>query len=318
MSEQSYTTGPVYIPPQAGPARRLPEEREDPRRAGYNRERYEASPPGAGRGYPPRPGQDRYDRPYEENYEDDRRRRRPVAREREGAGSRWERPPPPRRAGGSRSRSRSPPARTNDPRISSPPVKTQTIPTFMSNTTAPPQAPPPITRPIETFQSRATPVAPVVPKTMGSVTAAGNGGLESFDLSTFDTTSSVHWMSLGAAFKITHGKDASQEELVSTFMAMKNGFPLPSFGGPVAGANNVASNNAGMRNTWQQPYAPSQPAYPSAPAHRINAWETREDDERRRGNRQVGHGSYDGAGTGHALHSGRWQSDAVVLAGDDD
>lgn len=181
----------------------------------------------------------------------------------------------------------------------------QTIPTFISNT----PAPPPITRPIETFQSRAVPaVPPIVNKPSGV-----GVGLESFDLNTFDTTSSVHWVSLGAAFKITHGKEATQEELVSTFMAMKNGFPLPSFGNAVVNPSAMSAPSNGVRNTWQ-----SQPSFPSAPAHRINAWETREDDERKRGNRQVGHGSYDGAGLGHALNTGRWQSDAVVLAGDDD
>lgn len=159
-------------------------------------------------------------------------------------------------------------------------------------------------------------VPPVVGR--GNVQGANTAGagLDSFDLSTFDTTSAAHWMSLGAAFKVTHGKDGTQEQLVSTFMAMKNGFPLPTF-------SNGAPANV-MRNTWQEKptYHNPQPAYmqppqQSFPAHRINAWETREQDDMKRGNRQVGHGSYDGMGTGH-LHSGRWQSDAVVLAGDDD
>ncbi|KIM34112.1 hypothetical protein M408DRAFT_90756 [Serendipita vermifera MAFF 305830] len=325
-AEPSYTTGPVYVPPQAAPnTRRLPEEREDPRRSAYNRDRYDSSPSSGapGRGHVPnRPGQDRYNRSYEETYDDDHRRRRPVGRERDGAGSRWERAPlPPRRGGGSRSRSRSPPARNSDPRIASPVIKTQSIPTFMSNTPAAPPPPLPITRPIETFQSRDTPAAAIVPQILAKQAGVSAGaGLDSFDLSTFDMTSSVHWMNFGAAFKVTHGKDATQEELMSTFAAMKNGLPPPTFGNAVAAApiptmtSPMVSNMPNGRNAWQPTYAPPQPVL----GQRINAWETREDDERRRGNRQVGHGSYDGAGLGHATYSGRWQSDAVVLAGEDD
>jgi len=144
-----------------------------------------------------------------------------------------------------------------------------------------------------------------------------SNGLDSFDLSTFDTTSAAHWMSLGAAFKVTHGRDGTQEELVSTFTAMKNGFPLPTI------SNGTSVNPS--RNAWQEKSAYhgpqsgyTQPSGQVITGHRISAWETREQDEMKRGNRQVGHGSYDGAGTGHALHAGRWQSDAIVLTGDDD
>jgi protein NRD1 len=135
----------------------------------------------------------------------------------------------------------------------------------------------------------------------------GSTALETFSFSNFDTTSPASWMSLGAAFKATYGRDGTQEELVSTYMAMQKGLPAPALvnSGP----------NPLMQNAWQGPYQ-QQPVY--IPSQRINTWETREQDEVKRGGRQVGHGSYDD-GVGYAAQAGRWQhSDAVVLTGGDD
>lgn len=117
-------------------------------------------------------------------------------------------------------------------------------------------------------------------------------------------------MSLGAAFKATYGRDGTQEELVSMYMAIQNGLPVPVLvnSGP----------NPLMQNTWHGPYQQQQQQPVYIPSQRINTWETREQDEVKRGGRQVGHGSYDD-GVGYAAQTGRWQhSDAVVLTGGDD
>lgn len=145
---------------------------------------------------------------------------------------------------------------------------------------------------------------------MSNISPVGLGGmtLDSFNFSNFDTTSPASWMSLGAAFKATYGRDGTQEELVSTYMAMQNGLPAPALvnSGP----------NPLMQNTWQGPYKQQQqPVY--IPSQRINTWETREQDEVKRGGRQVGHGSYDGVGYAAQIGGGQ-HSDAVVLTGGDD
>lgn len=275
--EQSHTTGPAYVPPIGSSAKRYQDERDDPRRP-YNRvggDRYD-SPSGtySNAGRPPR---DRHD--HEEGY-----RRR-------DAGGRWERPPPPRRE--NRSRSRSPPSRTEQ-RIHSPSTRTQAIPTFTSESIAKP------TLPVQPIVSQ-----PAIPKPN---VMTGGIGLDSFDISNFDMTSAASWMSLGAAFKATHGRDGTQEELINTFTTMKSAMAAPSF--PASAAPSMIP-----ANTWKGPYQQERPYMP--PAQKINTWESREADEARRGGRQVGHGSYDD-GVGYAMQPGRYQhSDAIVLTGGD-
>lgn len=45
-------------------------------------------------------------------------------------------------------------------------------------------------------------------------TPAGQGGLSSFDLTTFNPTSPESWAALGAAWKVTTGRDPNQMELM--------------------------------------------------------------------------------------------------------
>ncbi|KAG8831410.1 hypothetical protein FRC18_006580 [Serendipita sp. 400] len=280
--------------------------------------------------YGPRPpARDRYD------LEDDYRRKRSgtgsSGRDREQR--RWERPPlPSRRDQRSRSRSRSPPAR-GEPRIGSPAVRSRAIPTFTSESEA---LNPTTTIPYDS--SRSTQSIQVTGSysgqgglvVVGQDDALGQNGetsspaedLDSFDLTGFDMTSAASWMRLGAAFKVSRGRDGSQEELVSTYMALQSGFPPPTFGngGPSLPPNDAVSMMQNQRKVPGQDmsYGNAQSAYWSTPANRINTWETREQDEMRRGGRHVGHGSYDD-GIGYAAQSGRWQqSDAVVLTGGDD
>ncbi|KAG8798678.1 hypothetical protein FRC16_006764 [Serendipita sp. 398] len=323
----SYTTGSVYNPnPDLTSARRYQEEREDPRRPKQTRDHYEAPSTSYG---PRPPARDRYD------LEDDYRRKRSgtgsSGRDREQR--RWERPPlPSRRDQRSRSRSRSPPAR-GEPRIGSPAVRSRAIPTFTSESEA---LNPTTTIPYDS--SRSTQSIQVTGSysgqgglvVVGQDDALGQNGetsspaedLDSFDLTGFDMTSAASWMRLGAAFKVSRGRDGSQEELVSTYMALQSGFPPPTFGngGPSLPPNDAVSMMQNQRKVPGQDmsYGNAQSAYWSTPANRINTWETREQDEMRRGGRHVGHGSYDD-GIGYAAQSGRWQqSDAVVLTGGDD
>lgn len=304
----SYPAGPMYMPPTSG-ARRYPEEREDPRRVAHVSKRYD-SPPGSSATRPPR---DRYDRTYDDSYSDDRKRQRRDI----GSVSRWDKPLPPRRdqggSGNIHSRSRSPPARSDprDPRVSSPRSRAQSISTFTSTA--------------ETLSSVGAPSSMSARLDQAeSYTSQTEGvGLDSFDVTGFDMTSADSWMSLGKAFKISYGRDGTQEELVSTFMAMSSGLPLPFSREPIVApiAPIVQPDNSWQNNQPNQTAHQQQTAYPAylPPAQQIITWETREQDELKRGGRQVGHGSYDGGGTGHAVQTGRWQqSDAIVLCGSDD
>ncbi|KAG8836034.1 hypothetical protein FRC17_010498 [Serendipita sp. 399] len=328
-SINAYPTGPVYNSPSDQiPPRRYQDEREDPRRLKQARDRYDSPPTG----YGARPqARDRYE------LDDDHRRRRSgtgsSGREREQR--RWDRPAQPsRRDQRSRSRSRSPPTR-NDPRVGSPAVRSRAIPTFTSEfegsnpSGVPVYDATPVTQ--TTTQANGSYPGQGGPPTVGHENGTGqNGGmsssvedLASFDLSDFDMTSAASWMRLGAAFKITHGRDGSQEELVSTYMALQNGFPAPAFGNP---GMPIPSNDTGslMQNSRNVPgqqgasYGNAHAGYWSASGSRINTWETREQDDLRRGGRHLGHGSYDD-GIGYAAQPGRWQqSDAIVLTGGDD
>lgn len=299
IDPQYMTNTPTYVPH----SKRYQEEREDPRRP---RPR---DPPANG-GH----GGNRYDRPFEHNNDSDTSRRRfgPAGRDRNGASSgsgsgRWDRPPPPRRDQHSRSRSRSPPARTDPRKIPSPTSASvqvprgQAIPTFTSVETPSRGAQ---TMQMNTLQGK---------KEALSSIPSSSSTLATLDVSNFDMTSADSWAKLGAAFKATHGRDGTQEELVATLMALQNGLPPPSFGGSMGGMN--------MQNAWQETakgaYA-NQVPYWSNPAATIGTWETRELDEAKHGGRHVGHGSYDD-GIGYAIGPGRWQnSDAVVLTGNDD
>jgi hypothetical protein len=127
-------------------------------------------------------------------------------------------------------------------------------------------------------------------------------------------------MALGLAFKATYGRDGSQEELVTTYMALKSGLPVSSMVN-VAPVPEIATS----QENWQDGSGVGgrsaqygqQAAY-MMPSQRISTWETREQDDQKRGGRQVGHGSYDG-GVGYAIGQGRWQTtDAIVLTGNEE
>jgi len=133
----------------------------------------------------------------------------------------------------------------------------------------------------------------------GSGGGGGGGGLESYDLSNFDTTSPEAWKRLSEAFIVTHARAPTQEELMN-FVASKtmaSGQPIPSL------------------VTQQQPY--QRMAFIPDPPRQIIAWETREMDELKRGPslRHLGHGSYDSLGLGHVGYGPERtdHTDAIVL-----
>ena len=137
------------------------------------------------------------------------------------------------------------------------------------------------------------------------VVGAGGGGsggsLESYDLSTFDTTSPEAWKRLSEAFIVTHARAPTQEELMN-FVASKT----------VASAQPIPS-----LVTQQYPY--QRMAFIPDPPRQIVAWETREIDEQKRGPslRHLGHGSYDSLGLGHVGYGPERtdHTDAIVLCG---
>jgi len=135
----------------------------------------------------------------------------------------------------------------------------------------------------------------------GVVGSGGGGGLESYDLSNFDTTSPEAWKRLSEAFIVTHARAPMQEELMN-FVASKtmaSSQPIPSL------------------VTQQHPY--QRMAFIPDPPRQIIAWETREIDELKRGPsfRHMGHGSYDSLGLGHVGYGPERtdHTDAIVLCG---
>ena len=144
---------------------------------------------------------------------------------------------------------------------------------------------------------------PVMGASRGIVgSGSGNsGGLESYDLSNFDTTSPEAWKRLSEAFIVTHARAPMQEELMN-FVASKtiaSAQPIPSL-------------------ITQQP-SYQRMAFIPDPPRPIVAWETREMDELKRGPslRHLGHGSYDSLGLGHVGYGPERtdHTDATVLCG---
>lgn len=144
-----------------------------------------------------------------------------------------------------------------------------------------------------------------VPETGASRGVVGSGGdgggLESYDLSNFDTTSPEAWKRLSEAFVVTHARAPTQEELMN-FVASKtmaSAQPIPSL--------------------VTQQYPSQRMAFIPDPPRQIIAWETREMDELKRGPslRHLGHGSYDSLGLGHVGHGPERtdHTDAIVLCG---
>lgn len=135
---------------------------------------------------------------------------------------------------------------------------------------------------------------------VGVVGVGSGGGLESYDLSTFDTTSPEAWKRLSEAFIVTHARAPTQEELMN-FVASKT----------VASAQPIPS-----LVTQQYPY--QRMAFIPDPPRQIVAWETREMDEQKRGPslRHQGHGSYDSLGLGHVGYGPERtdHTDAIVLS----
>lgn len=132
----------------------------------------------------------------------------------------------------------------------------------------------------------------------------GGGGLESYDLSNFDTTSPEAWKRLSEAFIVTHGRGPTQEELMN-FVASKT----------VASAQPIPS----LVTQQQQQHPYQRMAFIPDPPRQIIAWETREMDELKRGPslRHLGHGSYDSLGLGHVGYGPERtdHTDAIVLSG---
>ncbi|PVF92807.1 hypothetical protein CPB86DRAFT_159511 [Serendipita vermifera] len=317
----------MYLSSQSTFVKRNQEEREDPRRSLYNRDqRYDSSSTNQSVS---RPSRDRPERSYEDSYDENRRQRRfaPAGREKDTGHNRWDRPPAPRRdqRGGSRSRSRSPPSRS-DPRVFSPSSRTQPIPSYTSESTSTGSTfiPPHTLRENELQGNNGAVVTPMstnIPSASHSGSSSYSSGLDAFDITGFDETNAASWMTLGNAFRVAYGRDGSQEELVATYMAMKSGLPVSSVVNvaPVCEPTTLQENwqdggNVGSGRLSQY----SQQAAYVMPSQRINTWETREQDDLKRGGRQVGHGSYDG-GVGYAIGQGRWQTtDAIVLTGNED
>jgi hypothetical protein len=322
-SEQPYTSGPVYTPSQSVSAKRHPEEREDPRRSLYNRDqRYDLSSTNQTVSRQPH----RPERNYEDGYDDNRRQRRfaPGGREKDTGHSRWDRPSRRDQRGGSRSRSRSPPSRS-DPRVFSPSSRTRPIPSYTSDSasTGSTFIPPHTLREQESQAKNGaivTPTSTSIPSITHSGDSSYSSALNAFDLTGFDETSATSWMALGHAFKATYGRDGSQEELVTTYMALKSGLPVSSMVNvapvpevPTSQENWQDGGSVGGRSAQYG----QQAAY-MMPSQRISTWETREQDDQKRGGRQVGHGSYD-SGVGYAIGQGRWQTtDAIVLTGNEE
>lgn len=299
LAEHPYPTVPMYMPSNslAPGVGRYQEERDDPRRPAHANKRHD-SPPGGSAIRPSRG----YDRAYEDGYGKMQRRDGAGA-----GGSRWDKP---RRDQG-RSRSRSPPARSDprDPRLSSPSSRTQPIPTFTSAAEA--LSPPGSLRPIPS----------TIPNRTNGHNTEERIGLDSFDFSNFDATSAESWTSFGNAFEVTHGRQGTHEELINAMMELRNGAPILPGQAGVSQANGNYNNQYTQYTQFNQneAYPMQLPANYLPPAQQINTWETREQDEMKRGGRQVGHGSYDGGGGTHAIGAGRWQqSDAIVLCGSDE
>ena len=135
---------------------------------------------------------------------------------------------------------------------------------------------------------------------VGVVGVGSGGSLESYDLSTFDTTSPEAWKRLSEAFIVTHARAPTQEELMN-FVASRT----------VASAQPIPS-----LVTQQYPY--QRMAFIPDPPRQIVAWETREMDEQKRGPslRHLGHGSYDSLGLGHVGYGPERtdHTDAIVLS----
>jgi hypothetical protein len=136
-------------------------------------------------------------------------------------------------------------------------------------------------------------------RVVGSGGSGSEGGLDSYDLSNFDTTSPEAWKRLSEAFVVTHARAPTQEELMS-FVASRT----------IAGAQPIPS-----LVTPQHPY--QRMAFIPDPPRQIIAWETRETDELKRGPslRHMGHGSYDSLGLGHVGYGPERtdHTDAIVL-----
>jgi hypothetical protein len=146
------------------------------------------------------------------------------------------------------------------------------------------------------------------------------GGLESYDLSNFDTTSPEAWKRLSEAFVVTHARAPTQEELMS-FVASKtiaSAQPIPIPIIPITPIP-IPSLVTQQQHSYQQQHQHQHQrmAFLPDPPRQIIAWETREMDELKRGPslRHLGHGSYDSLGLGHVGYGPERtdHTDAIVL-----
>jgi hypothetical protein len=93
---------------------------------------------------------------------------------------------------------------------------------------------------------------PTVPG--GNATLSGVGGLGAFDLSTFDFTSAAAWMSLAQAWKVTHGVDPLQEQLMQ-FIASggQASTDAVAFNGTASGTQNGTFEHGNQWSNNTQP-----------------------------------------------------------------
>ncbi|CCM02540.1 uncharacterized protein FIBRA_04642 [Fibroporia radiculosa] len=94
-----------------------------------------------------------------------------------------------------------------------------------------------------------TPHSPPIKKSDISVQSQQKGGLDSFDMSTFDPSSAASWEALGDAWIATHGYPPSHTEVMQFMLASMGDFPVPN----EQTGQWPAQENDWNDSSWRQP-----------------------------------------------------------------